>query len=193
MPPYKKKRKPIYDASTGEPPTPEQNDAMRKQAIRVVDYWLTLRDHSRKELYEKIHRKGITDEIAEEVLNKYADRGYIDDYRFAERFVETKIEYQQYGKQGLKYKLKEKGVDSEIIDQILETVDADTELLNAQTVAYKKAVSNRKQDNQKRVNQIVGLLARRGYTSNVFKIAQEAIAQVDEEYGSPDPENGLEG
>lgn len=175
----KRKRKPIYDERTGEPPTEDQIERMTAQAKRVVEYWIASRDHSRKELYEKIKRKGITDQVADEVLDHYEEKGWINDENFAELFVNSKIRYEKYGRQALKYKLREKGVSQDIIDKVLEEIEPETEEENARSIALKKALSTQKVEHQKRVNQIVGMLVRKGYGSNVWRIAQEAIEEAD--------------
>ncbi len=177
----KKKRKPIYDASLGEPPTEKQIEGMTAQATRVVEYWLNYRDHSREELRQKIVRKGITDDIADKVLAKYEDLDYINDQRFAEFYAESRIRENKHGKQSVRYQLRQKGVDSEYIEQALSMIDEEDELELAKEIALKKARSNQKLEKQKRLQQIVGLLARRGFSGNVYSIAQEAIQEADSE------------
>lgn len=180
----KRKRKPIYDETSGEPPTEDQVVAMTAQAKRVAEYWLATRDHSRKELYEKIKRKGITDDVADLVLDSYEEMGWVNDENFAENFVRSKMRYERYGSQAIKYKLREKGVSQDIIEKVLEEVEPETEEENAKAIALKKALSTQKVEKQKRVNQIVGMLVRKGYSSNVWKIAQEAIEEADSDLTS---------
>jgi len=179
--PYRQKRKPIYDASTGEPPTEQQTEAMKAQAKRVADYWLGVRDYSSQEIYKKIERKGIIPEIIIETIKEYTDKGYLDDHRFAENFVYSKMTYEKYGVSTIRYKLYQKGIDREIVDEVIENINTEELNDNAYQVAYKKALSNRNVPSQKRLQQIVGVLARKGYTNDVFKVAQQAIADVDNE------------
>lgn len=181
---YYKKRKPIYDENSGEPPTEDQIQAMTAQAKRVAEYWLATRDHSRKEIFEKIKRKGITNDVADKVLDHYEDLGWINDANFAENFVNSKVQYEKYGRQALTYKLREKGINQDIIDDVLERmIEPETEEENARALALKKAKTTTRVERQKRVNQIVGMLVRKGHSSNVWKIAQEAIDEVDAELG----------
>lgn len=178
----KKKRKPIYDETLGEPPTEEQIEKMTKQAKNVAYYWIDQTDKSRFELFTKIKNKGITDEVANSVLDKMEEAGYIDDSRFAENFVYSKQKYEKLGARGIGYKLKLKGVEQDIIDVALASIEEEDEEENAKLVALKKARSTQKLDMNKRIQQIAGMLARKGYSgSMIFRIAKEAIEEADAE------------
>lgn len=187
MPPYKKKRKPIYDAESGVPPTDEEIEKMERQAKNVAEYWLGISDRSRKELFTKIKAKGITDEVANKVLDYYEERDYINDERFAHSFVYSKTTYDKLGKRSIAYKLREKGVDPDLIEAAIAEIDDEHEEEQAKELALRKAKTNRRYDNQKRVQQIAGLLSRRGYSGSlIFRLAKEAIEEVDAEYDSED-------
>ena len=178
----RQKRKPIYDEKLGLPPTEEQNEKMEKQAKNVVTYWIEQSDKSRYELFTKIKNKGITDEIANKVLDKYEKLNYINDKRYAENFVYSKQTYDKLGAKAIGFKLRTKGVAQEIIDEVLLTIDVDEEYENAKNIALKKARSTTKLDNNKRIQQIAGMLARKGYSgSMIFNLAKEAIAEIDSE------------
>jgi regulatory protein len=183
MSPYKKKRKPIYDVNSGVPPTDEENEKMERQAKNVTEYWLGQSDRSRKELFDKIKNKGITDEIANKVLNYYEERDYINDERFANQFVHSKTTYEKLGKRAIAFKLREKGVDADLIASAIDEIDEENEEEQARELALRKARSNRRYEYQKRVQQIAGLLSRRGYSGSlIFRLAKEAIEEIDAEF-----------
>lgn len=178
----RKKRKPIYDASSGVPPTEEQNEKMLKQAKNVANYWIDQADKSRYELFTKIKNKGITDEIANQVLDRLEELNYINDERFAENFVYSKRTYEKLGTKAISYKLKLKGISQDIIDNVLADVDEEQEDENAKEIALRKARTNKRYEYNKRLQQIAGLLARRGYSGGaIFRIAKEAIEEADNE------------
>lgn len=178
----KKKKPPIYDESLGEPPTDEQLEKMAKQAKNVAYYWVDQAEKSRHELFTKIKNKGITDDIANEVLDKMEELGYLDDNRFAENFVYSKQTYDKLGARAITYKLKLKGVPQDIIDAALAGIDEESEEENAKLIALRKARVNKKLDTNKRIQQIAGMLARKGYSgSMIFRLAKEAVEEVDSE------------
>jgi len=175
----RKKRKPIYDEELGIAPTEEQIEKMQKQAKNVAYYWINQSDKTRKELYDKIKAKGITDDVANELLDKMVDLGYIDDERYAENFVTSKMTYEKLGHQAILYKLKNKGIEQHIIDNALLAIgDEDTEE-NARILAEKRLYPTRNLEKNKRIQNIAAFLARRGYSGSIaFKISREAVDQA---------------
>lgn len=173
-----KKRKPIYDETLGEAPTDEQNQKMLKQAKNVVTYWLERGDKTRQELFLKIKNKNITDEIANTILNQMEKLDYINDQRYAENFVYSKQTYDKLGINAIKYKLRLKGINQDIIDQVLAEVDEEVEEENAWQIALKKAKGNQTLETNKRIHQVAGILARKGYSGNlVFTLAKKAVEE----------------
>lgn len=178
----RKKRKPIYDPSLGLPPTDEQNTAMLKQAKNVANWWLEQYDKSRKEIFDKIKNKGITDEIANQVLDEYEKLGYINDKRFAENFIYSKTTYEKLGKQAIKYKLMQKGVPQNLIEEALNEIEDETLEQNAELLAERKLRSTAKLDPYKRVQNIANHLMRKGYNGSVaFRVAKKAVEKEAQE------------
>ena len=84
---------------------------------------LNLLDRSsktKKEILDYLLSKGISMDVAEKVSKKLEDYGYIDDQKFAENFVLYK---KNKGKKALRFELKMKGVDEEIINEVLEKIE----------------------------------------------------------------------
>lgn len=178
----KKKRKPIYDETLGEPPTEDQIVAMTKQAKNVANWWLEQSQKSRKEIFDKIKNKDITDDVANQVLDDYEERGYIDDRKFAESFIYSKTTYEKLGKQAIKYKLIQKGVASHIIEETLAEVEDEALEENARLLAERKLKSTVKYEPYKRVQNIAAHLMRKGYNGGLaFKLAKEVVEEATKE------------
>jgi regulatory protein len=85
---------------------------------------LGARDHSRRELERKLARKGISREIAHAVVDDLGARGYQSDARFAETFVHHRAD-RGYGPAWIRQALSERGVDSELIADLLDRPEAE--------------------------------------------------------------------
>ncbi len=96
-------------------PTPKRTDSFY-QAQDI----LSRRDHSENELRTKMRRKGFAVEIVEEVVTKLKKIGLIDDEKFADSYVKNILLFKPVGPRWIKHKLKEKGIESEIIDRTVE-------------------------------------------------------------------------
>ena len=81
--------------------------------------YLANREHSRKELRDKLARKGISAGIIAEAIDSLAEEGLVSDLRFAEAFTRSRVS-RLYGPLKIRAELMKRGVDSRFIDQALE-------------------------------------------------------------------------
>lgn len=90
------------------------------QALR----FLTLRAHSEKELYRKL-LKNHSARCAEFALQKCRELGFLDDEDFAARYAEELMRNKRYGLARIRSALYEKGIDREITDKVIKSLDFD--------------------------------------------------------------------
>jgi regulatory protein len=74
---------------------------------------------TKQQLYKAIIRKGATEEVAEQVIEKVDEYGYLDDVAWAEGFVRGQCR-KGFGPRLIQYKLKEKGISPQIAAPFLE-------------------------------------------------------------------------
>jgi len=89
-------------------------------AVRI----LTLRAHSEYELREKLLKK-YPPESCDEAIERCRELGFIDDEDFANRYALELYEKKHYGAERIKNELKQKGVDGELIESAVESLDID--------------------------------------------------------------------
>jgi len=163
-----------------EPGTPltEAQVARFRDRLKSSAYWYLSRgDRTRQELAQRMARKvDIPADLIPGVLDELTEDGLIDDARYAENFIRSRIEYRKLGKSAIRMELARRGVDRDIIDLALEDWDEEDETERAYTLVEKKMGSSRGQDRQKRTNSLVGMLARKGYPLNVaFGVVRELL------------------
>ncbi|OPZ75480.1 MAG: Regulatory protein RecX [Firmicutes bacterium ADurb.Bin456] len=98
--------------------------------------FLTARRRSRKELECYLRRKNYSEDATFLVLEKLEQYGYLDDRTFTRFWVEQRLP--KKGFTGLKYELKAKGVEPELIFEIMEELGPDAEYKAALALALKK-------------------------------------------------------
>ena len=135
------------------------------------------RMHSKKELIDKLIKKGYQPEVCEKVIQKLEEYHYIDDALFAKQFVASN---KKLSKRILKEKLIFKGVSSDIILEIIEerTPDDEFDLCLAQANKYLKSKQiNSYQD----IVKMQASLARKGFDFDIIKRVSNAVNQKLEE------------
>ena len=92
----------------------------RETAFRL----LTRREHSRAELHSKLTARGYGSDVVDNLLASLAAEDLVSDHRYAQALVSHRVNT-GYGPQRIMMELKDKGVASEIIDQMLSSAEVD--------------------------------------------------------------------
>lgn len=98
-----------------------KSDARR--ATEKALYLLEYRDHTKKELTEKIARTAASREAAEAAAGKMEELGLIDDGSYARRYAKELFERKKYGPLRVRQELRQKGIEPGLIDELLEEYD----------------------------------------------------------------------
>lgn len=86
-------------------------------------YYLTFRDHSRKELFDKLTKKGYEEAEITAAIDKLISYGYIDDERFARSYINN--QKKNKGRQRIIMELSGKGVDSSTTRELFDQLSPD--------------------------------------------------------------------
>lgn len=92
----------------------------KEKALWLISY----RDHSKKELTDKIKRT-CDEESAEKAVERMEELGLVNDRVFAERYARKLLFTKHMSKTAASYELARKGIDRELADEILNSIDVD--------------------------------------------------------------------
>ena len=92
----------------------------KEKALWLISY----RDHSKKELTEKI-RRTCDPESAEKAAARMEELGLINDESFARRYAESLIFSKNKSKTAARFELAKKGIDRELAEEILDELEVD--------------------------------------------------------------------
>jgi len=101
-------------------PHPIKLSDLRDAALRL----LARREHSYKELSQKLKQRGWPEPELENVLSDLADQGLQSDERFVETFVRNRAQ-KAYGPVRIRAELGQRGIDRAQVDRALRETDAD--------------------------------------------------------------------
>ena len=128
-----------------------------EKALTLLEY----RRHSKKELTDKIART-MDREDAKKAAEKMAEIGLVNDRDYAERYAKELFERKRFGKNRVKQELKLKGIDSEIIAEVLslyEDFDAKEQIEAILNTKYPYYLTDEKVQSR-----AVAALQRRGFS-----------------------------
>lgn len=170
--------------ATGSPE--EQEAAAKEICLRL----LTDRARSKHELATKLRQKGVADEIAEKVLERFDEVGLIDDQAFADAWVRSRHRARGLGRRAIAQELRRKGVAKEVADEALTEVDDAAEEQRARELVDRRLRTltvTGPEDRQKAGRRLLGMLARKGYPPPIaYRVVRTALA----EHGAEEDELG---
>lgn len=92
----------------------------KEKALWLISY----RDHSKKELADKIKRT-CDEESAEKAVERMEELGLVNDEVFAKRYAKKLLFTKHMSKRAAVYELVKKGIDKELAQEILEDIQID--------------------------------------------------------------------
>jgi regulatory protein len=159
----------------------EQTQSEPERAREICLTQLSVRPRTRSELARVLARKQISEEVIAEVLDRYDEVGIIDDAAFARAWVSSRHHSRGLARRALAGELRRRGVDSEVANEALETLDEDDEAATARALVDRKLrTASGAPDAVFR--RLVGMLARKGYPAGVsIRAVKDALAARDAE------------
>ncbi|MFC6358214.1 regulatory protein RecX [Luteococcus peritonei] len=145
---------------------------------------LTMRDHSRQELDEKLAAKDVPDEVRTELLDRFEELGLVNDAHFAEQWTRARRTSRKLSGYAVRRELQSKGVDREVIDQTLEPIDHQAEVELATELARKKWRQVHQLPREVAYRRMAGALARKGYGPAVVSEVVREVMQGDPDEAS---------
>jgi regulatory protein len=182
---------------SGQPSTPADPAVDRPSDPESVARTILLdklsgQPRTRAELADLLAERGIPDEVATKVLDRFHEVGLIDDAAFASAWVESRHRGRGLAKRALAHELRRRGVDDELAKDALEELDPDQEAATARALVRRKLPSVRSLDRQVAIRRLLGMLARKGYPGGLaMTIVKEELAADDQELPLLD-DSGLE-
>ncbi|GAA4863317.1 hypothetical protein GCM10025787_55890 [Saccharopolyspora rosea] len=171
---------------SGDDPRADDPEQLARDTVYRL---LASRARSRSELRQALLRKGIDEDVADGVLRKFVDAGLVDDAAFAEEWVHSRHRHQGLGREALGFELRRKGVDENLVEAALSTVDGDAEVERARDLVRRRLRSMTAADPTARTRRLVGMLARKGYSESLaFRVVREEL----ERSGVDDPASDAE-
>ena len=93
----------------------EQESSIYNKSLDILSY----REHSRKELKNKLIKKFDNAQLVEKTLIKLEDNNLLNDIRFAEAYISMR-KRKGFGPKKILFELKEKGIPDSVVRKIIE-------------------------------------------------------------------------
>lgn len=136
---------------------------------------LTVAARTRAQLSEAMARRGVPDEVAEAVLDRFEEVRLVDDEDFARQWVQTRHAGRGLSRRALRHELQLRGVADEMVQAAVDEITPEAELEAARQLVRRRLAGMASDDPARRTRRLAGMLARKGYGTSV---ALRAIRDV---------------
>jgi regulatory protein len=161
---------PEADPQDGDPGDPEAT--ARIICLRLLDR----RARSRAELATALRRRGVPDEAARAVLDRFAEVGLVDDGALAETVAVAQHRERGLARRAVAQKLRQRGIPDADVDRALAQIDPDSERAAAERLVTRRLPALRDVEPAARTRRLVGLLARGGYSAALaYEVVRTAV------------------
>src|SRR5574340_643834 len=133
-------------------------EAAYQKALHFISY----RPRSEMEIRKRLVERDIDEPVIEAVLERLKQAQWIDDKQFARTWVENRSTFRPRSHRMLRYELKQKGIEEEIIQQALSEAENEQELAYQAGKLYARRLAGMEWELFRK--RLGGFLGRRGFT-----------------------------
>lgn len=151
--------------------------SFRRAYNKGLDF-LSRRPYGTKELIKKLCEKGHEKASAEKACERLTELGLLNDEEFARIFANELLERKNYSITRIKQELSFRGIDREIVENIIDNLDNDP--VPRIIMLVRKKYMNKLSDEKGRKRTIDALM-RLGYSYSDIKTALNTVTEFDEE------------
>lgn len=150
-------------------------DERLEHALGLAYHYLNRRDRTVSEVRRHLGGRGVATTTVDATITTLAEQGYLDDERFARLYAEDKRGLEQWGAERISQGLVARGIDRELIDEVLGSGGGETELDRALELLERRfPVPPR--DRRER-DRALGMLLRKGFDTELALDALRAYAR----------------
>ena len=137
-----------------------ERDIALKKMIHYCDY----QERCKKEIFTKLDTFELDDNDRDFIVSFLKEEGFINDERYCRSFVKGKLNLKKWGVNKIKLSLITKGIDREIIDDVLSEIDKDSYKEELVNLLKNKKINE--DDPYKRKAKLVRYAVSKGYSIN---------------------------
>jgi regulatory protein len=134
---------------------------------------------TRSELATALAKRGVPDDAAMAVLDRFTEVGLVDDQAFATAWVDSRHRGKGLARRALSAELRRKGVDQQTATDAVERISTDDEAEAARTLVRRRAATMQSLSLEVRTRRLVSMLARKGFGAGLaYRVVREVCTEI---------------
>ena len=155
-------------------------DNLIRAKFVILDY-LSYQQRTESEVREKLRSKDFSDNVIEQVIERFKELNYINDVDYAQLFATTRLKSKGYGPRRIQNDLRKKGIDRKIISETIEELKEKEDPFEAAKLQGEKRWQRlqKEPDKRKRIKKLNDFLLRRGFDFDTINAVIRELQQND--------------
>ena len=141
------------------------NDSSRDDALQIAMKFCSYRERSKKEVEDKLKAKSFNHKIIKVCIDRLVELDFLNNIRFSKSFSRGKNNNNRWGKNKIKFHLKNKGLTDDEINRGIESIEEESYLniLKKNIELYNKKLKEPDR------NKLIGHLINKGYEMDLIQ------------------------
>jgi regulatory protein len=153
-------------------PDEDLESAARTIALRLLEK----SPKTRSELASAMVRRGVPEDAANIVLDRFFEVGLIDDVAFANAWVDSRHHGKGLARRALANELRKRGVDDETAGDALASVSLEDEAVAARALVDRRLRAMSGLTREVKTRRLIGMLGRKGFGGSMaYRVVADAI------------------
>jgi len=94
-----------------------------EELLHKAASYCSISEHCVLEVEDKLTAWGVADEDKKKIIDRLKSEDFINEKRYCTYFVKDKFRFNKWGKIKISYSLKAKGLDKEVVQNAMSTID----------------------------------------------------------------------
>jgi len=141
----------------------QRSTLSREQALQKARHYCGYQERCHQEVKEKLYSFGLKKQDVETALATLIEEDYLDEERFAVQFAGGHFRLKRWGREKIRYELKQRQVSDYCIKKALAAIDEDDYLKTLGKLAAEKSGTLKEETAFVRRGKLQDYLVRKGY------------------------------
>ena len=139
-----------------------------EELLHKAASYCSISEHCISGVKDKVTAWGMSEDKKHKIIDKLIEDDFINEKRYCIAFTKDKFHFNKWGKIKISYSLKQKGLDSKLIDMALKTID-EGEYEEMLAVLLKNKLKTIKWEYEyEKMGKLFNFAQSRGFESNVI-------------------------
>lgn len=152
------------------------------EALTFAASYCSTAEHCKSEVLEKIQKFELTELEQDQLIQRLKMEKFLDEKRYVQAFVKDRFRFNKWGRIKIRFMLRQKNIDNELIDEGLECIPQEEYLDLLMALLKQKRPSVKSKSNFELRGKMLRFASGRGFEPNLISKCLQNMDINEEEF-----------